>query len=238
MSKPTFNFKVNTQADALKESGAGGQFISNSGIYPVTINFLSINQSSKGSYNYALNIDYNGNSQTIYGPTIQNNDGSENVIGSRSLNKVCVIAGLDSGAALNLEEEEHTVGKDNEVKTFVVATDLSGLECKLQLKRVYDKYKGEIKPKLNIESFFRMSDGASADEIVAEANGKDVTFGAQLAKIEENEATTQPRYGKDEDKNQVTEEEVAAFLEAKKSGNSTTTSAPTETKQVKKNLFA
>ena len=231
----TFNFIVNTSAEAVKES-SGGQFISQSGIYPITINFVSIDQTDNGAFRFNINANYNGNTQTFYGPTIQNKDGQPNQIGARVLNKLCGIAGLDSGSPLNLDEEEHAVGKDNTVKTFVVATDLSGLECQIQVKEEFTKYKGDIKRALDPVNFFTM-EGATADELAAKAAGNNVTIGSQLAKILEQEATTAPKLGKDEHGNPVTEAEVKAYLATKKSGNKQAPKTETQA-QPKKNLFA
>lgn len=236
MSLPQFNFKVNVSAEAVKESSGG--FISSSGVYPITINFVSIDQTENGAYRFNMNINYNGSTQTIYGANIQNNDGTENKIGSRLLNKLCKIAGLDTGATLNLEEEVHTVGKNNEAKAFIVATDLTGLECQIQVKEVFDKYKGEIKRKLDPINFFSIN-GATADELAAKDAGNPVTLGAQLAKILENEATTAHKLGKDENDKAVTEEEVQAFITTKKTSKSATSTAKVETPVTpKRNLFA
>lgn len=241
MEKPTLNFRVSTSADAIKEGGTGGSFISTSGIYPIKINYLALSQSDGGAFSYSVNIDYNGNSQTIYGPTIQNKDGKANEIGARSLNKICAIAGLDDGIQPTMEEEVHkawnNTTKQDEDRTFIVYSELSDLVCQIQLKQEYTKYQGAVKENLVIDSFFR-EDGASADEITALAAGKDITIGSQLAKIMENESTTKHRLGKDENKVKVTEEEVAAFIKAKADGKAAGTSnAPAETKTVKKNLF-
>lgn len=235
MSTPEFNFRVNTEAEAIKET-SGMNFIGTSGVYPITINFVSIDQTKNGAYRFNLNIDYNGNTQTIYGANIQNTNGEENVIGSRLLNKLCKLADLETGSSLNLDEEEHAVGKDNEVKRFIVATDLSGLECQIQVKEVFDKYKGEIKRKLEPVNFFSV-DGATADELAAKDAGNEVTIGSQLAKILENEATTAHKLGKDENGHPVTEEEVIAFKEAKKSGKPAQKPKSAPSKPAK-NLFA
>ena len=240
MALPEFNFRVSTSEEALKVAGTGGKFINDSGIYPITINFVSLEQSERGAYSYVLNVDYEGNSQTIYGPTIQNTNGEVNQIGARSLNSLLVIAGNENGQVPVIEEEEHAVGKDNEVRTFKVFTDLSGLECKVFLKRVYNKYKGEIKPKFEIITFFREPDNATAEEIIAKENGKDVEFGKQYVHLMEAESTTKYKLGKDENKNPVTEEEVQEYLEAKKSGKSSSAnnSGPKEEKVIKRNFFS
>lgn len=230
---PSFNFVVNTSVDAVKESSGG--FIGKSGVYPVVINFVSVEQTANGAYRFNINLSYNGNSQVIYGANIQNNNGEANAIGARLLNKLCKIAGLDTGARLTFEEEEHTVGKDNEVRTFVVATELSGLECQIQVKEVFDKYKGEIKRKIDPINFFSL-EGATADELAAKDAGQTVTLGAQLAKILEAESTTQHKLGKDENDRAVTEEEVVAFLNNKKPGS--TKPAATAGVTPKVNIFA
>lgn len=231
-----FSLKVKRDSAAVKESTGGG-FIGQSGIYPITINFVSIDQKDSGSASFNMNIDYNGNSQTIYGPTIMNRNGDENEIGFRVLNKLMIIAGIEGEPEVELET--HAVGKDNKEQEFQVITELSGLECQMQTKQEYTKYKGVIKPKMNPENFFTAK-GATADELLEiEKGNEDIEIGAQLAKILEKEGTTKYKLGKDENNVPVTDEEVQAFIAEKKSGKSGGGSAATPAAaKPKKNLFA
>ena len=210
--------KVTKDKAALADSG-GGNFLSRSGVYDVTTKFVSLEQSEKGAISFNLNVDYNGNSQTIYGNTIQNTDGKVNEIGMKLLNKLFVIAGLEDGAAIETDTETHNVGKDNKPQEFTVIPSLSDLAVKIQVKEVFSKYNGEIKRSLEIYNFFD-ENGASASELAAQEAGQEVTLGDQLAKTLAKPATTQPTYkansGTREDA--PTEAEVKAWQEAKAAG--------------------
>lgn len=231
-----FELRVRRDAQSVKESG--GAFIKESGVYPITINFVSLNKSDKGAVSFAINFNYQGSTQTLYGPTIQNTNGEENEIGYRVLNKLFVIADLPAGAQPTIETEIHSVGKDNKPTEFEVLTDLSGLEVQVQVVREFTKYKGEIKDRTHPINFFR-ADGATADEIIASEADENVEIGKQLAKILEKESTTKPKLGKDEHGQPVTQDEVDAYLEAIKSGNKQSAStASSNPAPIKKNLFA
>jgi len=223
------NLTVRKDAVSIKES-TGGEFINKSGIYPITINYVSLHQSESGAVSFSMNVKYKDSDQTLYGPFIQNKDGKENEIGYRTFNKLCIIAGLDG--ALTVEEETHPAGKEQTPTAFNVVQGISGIEAQVQIKQVFNKYKGEIKPKKEILTFFS-AEGATADELVAIENGQDVKPGTQLAKIVAKDATTQPKLGTDENKQPVTQAEVEIFLKGDKSPSS----APAATKP-KTNLFA
>jgi hypothetical protein len=202
-------FKVSYAADAVKESGVGGNFIGESGVYDVVIKFASLEQTTNGAGQLNLNIEYNGNQQTIYGPIVLKKDGTPNQIGARMLNKLLTIAGVAAGTAPTLEEETHNVGKENKPKAFQVFTDLSDVELKIKLRQVYSKYNSQVRSNMELDSAFRLDDGASSSEIASEAQGTEVVIGSQLKDILEKEATTQPKYD-----DSVTPEEVAAWIAA------------------------
>lgn len=157
--------KVNTSTEAVAES-SGASYISKSGIYDVTIDFASIDVAASGAERVNFNITWNGNKQTIWGPWVQGKDGQPLEGGLKLVQKLASIAGLETGDELTLDEETHNVGKNNEEKTFTVITDFSELDVKMRLQEVYSEYKDEIRKEMSPKSFFRMSDGASAEEIV------------------------------------------------------------------------
>lgn len=202
-------FKVSYAADAVKEGGVGGNFIGESGIYDVVIKFASLEQTTNGAGQLNLNIDYNGNSQTIYGPIVLKKDGTPNQIGARMLNKLLTIVGVPAGTSPTLMEETHNVGKENKPKTFQVFTELSEQPVQLKLRQVYSKYQSQVRSNMELDSAFRTDDGASSSEIASQAQGTEVTIGDQLKAILEKEATTQPKYD-----DSVTPEEVAAWIAA------------------------
>lgn len=205
-------FKVNTSADAIKDGGGGGKFIGESGIYDVVINFASIEASKGGSESLNFNVDYNGNTQTFYGLLVQNNDGKENTIGMNLVNKLAIISGEES--ELTTAEEVHAVGKDNEDREFTVIEQFSNLPVKMRVQESYNYWNGEIKQRLLVKAFFR-EDGASAQEILA---GNEEDFGTALEKEQKyasNITYTESGKGKND---APTEEDVAAWKEAKRSG--------------------
>lgn len=212
-------FKVSKNKEALKERSGGSSFIGKSGIYPIKIDFVSLEQSDKGAVSFNINCEYNGSKQTIYGNTIANTDGAVNEIGWNLLNKLLVIAGCRDGYELVTETETHVVGKDNTEKEFNVIPDLSGLECQIQIKEVFSRYKGEITQSREIYNFFT-NDGATADELNAFEDDKTVKKGEQLAKILAKEATTKPIYRENKSTKEAapTPEEVEEWLAAKATG--------------------
>ena len=174
-------FKINTSKAAIQQSGTSN-YISASGIYDVTIKFASIDVSSGGAKSVNFNIDYNGNSQTIYGPYIFAKDGSPLEIGLGLINQLAIIAGLRNGDQPTIETETHNVGKDNKAQDFNVITEFTDLPIKVRLQEEYSKnLNGEIRKALVPKAFFS-TEGASASEIMAREEGESVTIGKDLAK--------------------------------------------------------
>ena len=221
-----FKLTVSKKKDALKES-TGSSFIGASGIYDVKVNFVSLDQSAKGAVSFNMNLDYNGNSQTIYGSTVQNIDESTNEIGARLLNKLLVIAGMEEGQEPAMEEEVHNVGKDNKPQEFMCLTDLADLEFKIQVKQEFTKYEGKIRESMVPYNFFSAA-GATADELTQKEEDDQIVLGAQLEKILGKEATTAPFYKANKKANEAapTEEEVAAWIAAKKANKNGKAPAP------------
>jgi len=207
------NFTVNTSKAAIEES-SGGSYIGKSGIYDVTIKFASVDVSKGGAESVNFNIDYSGNSQTIYGPYIQSKAGDTLEIGMKLINKALVIAGLRDGDVPSIEEEMHIVGKDNEEKEFAVITDLSDLDIKIRLQEEYSRHyqTGDVTKRLVIKNFFD-AEGGSAQEII-----DDTEKGVQLAKDEKYKDNITYRDSAKGANDAPTPEDVADWLEAKKAG--------------------
>lgn len=195
---------VTVNQEAIKDFSGGSSFISTEGVFDLIINFASISTTKNGAKQIDFNIDYNGNTQTLYGPTIQNKDETPNTVGMSLVSKLAVIAGLTEGGDLTIEKESHKVGKDNKYMEFDVITDFSGLECKFRIQREYTKHDGTIYRNLRIRNVFA-ANGASAAEIV---DGSEI--GKQLA-IELEKYVSTPSYRDD-----VTAEEAEAWEEAQR----------------------
>lgn len=212
--------KINRDEAVVKESKGGGSYLSKSGIYPVTIKFASVNINDHNARSIDFNVDYNGNSSTLYGLKLDNNDGSENYM-YPIFNNLAIIAGLDD--INEPEEQEHAVGKDNEVKSFMVLDDFTGLEVLVRVQQEYSKYNNEIKSRLTIKGFYRAEDKANAFEIIkgegfGTQHGKDLAYAEKITY-----------------KDGLTAEEVAAW-EAQKSGKAGAVK-PAAVTPIKSNAF-
>ena len=160
-------FKIKTDVASNKES-TGGDYLSKSGIYPITIKFVSVDIGESGDRSLNFNIDYKGNPTTLYGLRLDNKDGTEN-FQAAVFNRLCNVLQLDSITAPEIQE--HPVGK------FSVLPDFSAQEVAIRVQEEYSKYNGAIKKRLAIKNFYRLSDGASASEIISGSN-----FGEQFKK--------------------------------------------------------
>ena len=218
-------FAISKSKDAVAET-SGSTYISKSGLYPVTIDFVSIATSKNGAQSLNFNITHDGNAQTIYGQTIVNKDGKPNDIGMKFLNKLGIVCGMDEGDELDVEEEEHAVGKDSKVQTFAVIQQFSGKEVIMHLQEEYTEYQGEIRKAMVIRNIFR-SDKATAEEIVNEAD-----IGKRYAETEAKYATTVSY------KDGLTPERVEAWKASKASGgDSKAATKPTVSKAPTGGLF-
>ena len=221
-------FTVSTKKEALSSfPDSGASFINKSGIYDITIKFASVSVTAEGAESVNFNIEYNGGSQTLYGPYVTNKDGATNDIGARVINGLAVIAGMDEGAGFSIEKEEHAVGKDNKVQEFDVITDFTDLTCKVRVQEEYsiNPKTSEIKDRLVIKEFYR-ADGASAAEV---ASGNDI--GKQLAKVEEKYASNVTY------KDNLTPEAVAEWKKARAAGKSAPAKPAPATAKPSQSLF-
>ena len=221
-------FRVNTSKEAVEET-SGSSYISKSGIYDVEIAFASLDVSKNGAESVNLNLNYNGNSQTIYGPYVTNKDGNVNEIGAKLINKLAIVRGMDDGDEFEIEEETHKVGKDNKEQEFAVITNFSELPIKIRLQEEYYKWDDNIKKTMRIKNFFRAEDNASAEEII---DGDTSKFGTRYT-LEQEKYADNVTY-KDGLTSEDVEEWKKAMTEAAKNGSTTpkpkTTKAPTTKK--------
>ena len=212
--------KINRDESVVKESKGGGSYLSKSGIYPVTIKFASVSVNEHNARSIDFNLDYNGNSSTIYGLKLDNNDGSENYM-YPIFNNLAIIAGLDDIS--EPEEQEHAVGKDNELKSFMVLDDFTDMPVYIRVQQEYSKYNNEIKSRLTIKGFYRADDKANAFEIIKGEN-----FGTQYNKDLAYADKITYRDG-------LTAEEVASWEAAK--SNKSGAPKPASATPVKSNAF-
>ena len=218
-------FAISKSKDAVAET-SGSSYISKSGLYPLTIDFVSIATSKNGAQSVNFNITHDGNPQTIYGQTIVNTDGKPNDIGMKFLNKLGIVCGMDEGDELDVEEEEHAVGKDSKVQTFAVIQQFSNQDVIMHLQEEYTEYKGEIRKAMVIRNIFR-ADKATAEEIV-----NDSDIGKRYAETEAKYATTVSY------KDGLTPERIEEWKASKAAeGSSKTATKPATTKAPTGGLF-
>ena len=157
--------KTNKDASAVKDGG-NSKYIGKSGIYPVTVLAPFVDDNGKGSLTVNFAVDYEGQTQAIYGNLrLTNNDGGENKIGSELFNKLCVIAGVDD--VQDPIEGTLPIGKAGADKDVSVLEDFADLELMVRIQMEYGFYNGKTTEKTAIRAFYSAT-GASAAEIINE----------------------------------------------------------------------
>ncbi len=160
-------FKASTKAEDVKQGGSN--YITGSGIYPVTILAPVVSVSDGGSTSVDLYVDHAGQKQIVYGNMrITNNDGSSNKIGAKVFNQLMIIADCEEVA--EPVEVELPIGKNESMKSVDVLEDLADIDVLMRVQMEYSAYKGNIQEKKVIKGFFRASDNATAEEIVNESD--------------------------------------------------------------------
>jgi hypothetical protein len=217
-------FQISRTKEAVSELSTGSSYISKSGVYPVTLKFVSIATSKNGAQSLNFNLTHEGNDQTIYGQTIVNSDGKPNEIGMKLMNKLGILANLDDGDGINVEEEQHPAGKDQKIQTFAVIQEFSGLEVLAHLKEEYSRYNGEITKSMTIQGLFRPEDKATPEEIVDEKDYGKRYNELTMTRTDKNGAeysyatAVTYRDSKKGANDAPTPEEVEAWKESKKTG--------------------
>ena len=144
----------------------GSNYVSGSGIYPITVLAPVVSVSKGGSASVDLFLDHSGQQQICYGNLrVTNNDGSPNKIGAKIFNQLLIIAGVDEVA--DPVSAELPIGPGGKMKEVDVLEDLADIECLMRIQMEYSIYNGDIQEKKIIKSFFR-TDKATAEEIVNE----------------------------------------------------------------------
>jgi hypothetical protein len=201
------NFTVNKTEAAVVEKTGGGNYISKSGIYDVTILFASVATSKGGAKSINFNIEYNGNKQTIYGPYVMSKAGAMIEIGAKTINKAFVLAGMEG--SIQTTKESFRVGKDNEEQEFDIYEGLSDFECKMRLQEEYSRYNG-ISKKLVIRNFYDIDGGTAEENIKGTDKGvtltKDLEYADRISYVDSSKGANDA----------PTPEEVAEWAEAKK----------------------
>ena len=162
-------FKTKRDAESVKEStGGNSKYINKPGIYDVNVIAAFVNEGKNGALTVDFFIEKDEQQQPLYGNLrITNNDGSENSIGASTFNKLLVI--LDEDEAADPDEATLPIGKEGADKDVAIIPNLTDFDIKVWVAVEYSVYNGSIKEKKIIRNFYRAKDGASAEEIVNEA---------------------------------------------------------------------
>lgn len=156
-------FNASKKKEDVKQGGSN--FITGSGVYPVTILAPVVSVSKGGSQSVDLFVEHLGQKQIVYGNLrITNNDGSPNKIGAKIFNQLLIISGVD--AVADPVSAELPIGKKEAMKEVDVLEDLADLDVLMRIQMEYSIYNGNIQEKKIIKAFFRAEDRATAEEIV------------------------------------------------------------------------
>lgn len=191
-------YSVKTDAESIKDSGDGGNYILNSGMYDVVIKKVIV-RSKDGSPAKWLDfiVDYNGTIQTIYRAIgLVNNNGSAN-FGEALLNKLAIITGITKdGASIQdpILENVCINEKNGTYEQVEVLREFNNVPVTLNMKKRYYRYNGEGRSNMNLKNIFRTYDHASAQEIINDVPEK----GKQYAKEFETATNIDYRDGIDE----------------------------------------
>lgn len=195
-------YKAKKKAEDLKQSG--GNHITASGIYPVTILAPFVSVGSKGSTSVDFFINHSDKKQVIYGDLriTNNNDSSgnevPNEIGTKIFNQLVIIAGIDDIS--EPVEVELPIGPKGAMKDAAILEDLTDIEVLMHVQIEYSKWNNNFQEKKVIKAFYR-ADKATAEEIV-----NDSKIGIGYGKSE--------KYFDNITYKEVTKEEIAEWISA------------------------
>lgn len=206
----TFKLSI-TKEDVAKGSG-GSSFIGTSGVYDVSILAVVVDQNENGAVSLGFYVDLgNDNKQMLYGALPMSTYDGKTILESnqRTFGSLCAIAGVDIETDFAPIEAELPIGKGGAMKEVAIFEEFEDVPVKLWVKQDYfRKTNGEIGDSRTIKGIFRDTDNASGDEILTEGEA-----GVRYEK--------QSKYFNDVGYKDVTEDEVKAMIDARKSGGST-----------------
>jgi hypothetical protein len=155
-------FNTETNPELVKDT-VSGNFITESGIYPLSIKYAVVRKNEKGSEWIDLIADYNGTDVTFYmAMFLKKQDGSDG-FDKDLLNKLCIIGGID--VVDDPIDQELMNSKTGEVSVVQILPEFSSLDVYARIQIEYSMYNDKVQMRRRIKSFFR-ADKASASEIV------------------------------------------------------------------------
>jgi hypothetical protein len=160
----SYTFQLDTEAAATEQNSGA----LDTGIYPVTINSISLDKTKNG--NNTANISFTTNkglSKTIYGMCMDKKwtSGADNFDYDK-WNRIAALCGLKTGEVgqLPLKKDDGTpVMKDGSQVVLDVFKESIGAKVQLAIQLIYDAYNGEAKEKNEIYEVFT-EDGKTYNE--------------------------------------------------------------------------
>lgn len=159
---------ITVNAAQVAKQEAGGQGISTSGIYPVTIKGVEVTPTTNGG----TQLNYYFDKRVCSFNLVVDTKGQP-TFGMDVLQGLCVVAGLEG-----LQDPSAiSIPLKDSVKETIGFPELEGVEVKVWLQFEYSRYNGEVKEKITVKRFYRASDDASGTEILSGEN-----IGQRMAK--------------------------------------------------------
>ena len=158
-------WKVNGSEEAVKDR-AEGNWISKSGIYNVTLKHVLFQQSQNGSKSLNFVIDLDGQEQVMYNAIrLTNNDGTDN-FEANLFNKLCVVCGAADGDDVHDPVPVTLKIGNKEAEQYQELQDFQNENVLMRVQMEYRRYNESIQEKRAIKNFFRITDKATAQEII------------------------------------------------------------------------
>lgn len=196
---------LTVKEDNVAKEGAGN-FITTSGIYPVTLKAVEIAKTTNG----AMQANYIMDKVMSYGNTIADKTGKP-IFGMDILEALAAVAGEST-----LSDPEPTDIKfKTSTKTLNCIPELTDISVNVWVHFEYDLWQGQIKERVSVKRFYRDSDFASGSEVLDSSLEKGTRYNKDLAKASEvvyNDG--------------ITAEQVAAWKKAQAEGNKTPAAKP------------
>lgn len=203
------SFKLSVTKEDIAKSTGGSSFIGTSGVYDVIINAVVVDQNENGAVSLGFYVDLgNDSKQMLYGALpMATYDNSKVLEGNqRTFGALCTLADVDVETNFEPIEASLPIGKQGAAKDVAIFEEFEDVPVKVWIKQDYYRKKdGSIGESRTVKGFFRDTDNASADEIIGEKEA-----GVKYSK--------QEKYFTDVGYRDVTEEDVKAMIEARKSG--------------------
>jgi len=203
---------VNREQVAAEEAKSGGNYVTKSGIYELNLQGIELAQTTNG----AVQANYYFDEIKAYGSIILSKEGKE-LFGIRTIDSLAIIENLEGWSDSPDELEPMTLTTKKGPKEVFVIPEFRDIPVKAHIQFEYSVYNGEIKERVNVKRFYRVSDNATSSEIV-----EDKGFGTRYEKdLEKYAETTIYKDGLDE-------EQVKAWKDSfKNGGEGSNTAKPT-----------